>query len=169
MISLTIESDRQVHFISAPVFDPEDKTGVNNKWNYNRAPEGYLFELIKVEISAHETYFDGIFNMFDGHEYTHWNIWSGVESRELLTRCDTNAYQLNFASDLCDWECKEYTLAIRSSNVAKAFKICAIVWYRLKKASRLELMEYAIKHPRNQDMFKRALRGPTLEPTEAGT
>jgi len=163
--------ERQVHFMLAPAFNPADKTGVNNKWAYNRAPDGYLFLLDSVQISAssESAYKDGIFNIFDGHEYTHWNLWPGVESRETLGRVEININLLDQYISLKNWECKEYTLGTRSVNLENPFKVCVIVWYYLKKASRIELMEYAIKHPKNQDMFKWILRGTTLEPTEAGT
>ncbi|GAG83403.1 unnamed protein product, partial [marine sediment metagenome] len=79
---------RQVHFIHAPIFDDEDTSGINNTWVYNRAPEGYKFLLhsITVTTGAPLTFNYGIIGMFDGHEYTHWNIFPGVESREYLMR-----------------------------------------------------------------------------------
>jgi len=168
VISLTDEVERQVHFITAPIFLPEDKTGINNTWQYNRAPEGYLFQLVEVQISGNrgDVQQQGIVALFDGHEYTHWNIYPGVQSNEMLFRFNSIDYQVNASQNLHGWPCKEYTLGIRSYSVTKVFKCVVIIWYYLKKASRLELMEYAIKHPRNQDQFKRVLRGPTIEPTE---
>ena len=161
--------NRDVHFMTAPIFNPEDKTGINNKWNYNRAPEGYLFLLSKIEFSSAVSggTYSGIVSLFDGHEYTHWNLWPGVESREILTRTEFHSYETQHVRGLHEWECKEYTIGIRSTNLGVGFKICAVMWYYLKKASRMELMEYAIKHPKNPHAFKRVLRGPTIEPTEA--
>ncbi|GAG88451.1 unnamed protein product, partial [marine sediment metagenome] len=71
---------RQVHFMFAQIFDDEDTSGDNNKWVYNRAPEGYMFELVKANITTTRTANarEGICAIFDGHEYTHWNIWPGV-------------------------------------------------------------------------------------------
>jgi len=170
VISLTDEIERQVHFIVAPAFDPEDKTGVNNTWQYNRAPEGFLFLLESIQVSTSQEAGhgkDGICALYDGHEYTHWNQFPGVQSNELLCRMEHNVYILSNGFNLHGWPCKEYTLGIRSISQSSSYKICAVIWYYLKKASRMELLEYAIKHPRNQDMFKRALRGQTIEPTEA--
>ena len=163
--------ERQVHFMLAQAFDTEDTTGKNNTWDYNRAPDGYLFQLLSCDISVVTgnplTLNNGIFNIVDGHEYTHWNIAPGVECRELLGRCYFTEQQSNHVFDLHGWECKEYTVVNRSTSESGTFKVTAIVWYILKKASRMELLEYAIKHPRNQDMFRHALRGTTIEPTEA--
>lgn len=166
---MTKEIERQVHFMTAQIFDPEDTSGDNNTWQYNRAPDGYLFELAKINVSgsrgggSHQ----GIVALFDGHEYTHWNIWPGVQSQEMLYRFDSIDYQVEGAGDLLNWECKEYTIGVRSWSITGMFKVTAIIWYYLKKASRMELMEYAIKHPKNQDMFKRVYRGTTVEPSEA--
>lgn len=171
MIPLTKEIQRQVHFMSAQVFDVEDTSGKNNTWQYNRAPEGYLFELVQIVVSgsrgggSHQ----GIVALFDGHEYTHWNIWPGVQSQEMLYRFDSIDYQVDGVGQLLDWECKEYTVGTRSWSVTGMFKVVIIVWYYLRKASRMELMEYALKHPARHDTFKRALRGTTVEPTEVET
>lgn len=160
--------DRQVHFGWAPIFLPADTTGVNNTWIYNRAPEGYLFQLVEISISSSRGTSEqqGIFALFDGHEYTHWNVFPGVESRELLYRFDSIDYQTSDVANLHGWECKEYTIGMRSWSETKPYKIVAIVWYFLKKASRKELMEYALKHPLNQDTFKRVYSGITIEPGE---
>lgn len=163
------EIQRQVHYIVAQIFDPEDSSGANNNWQYNRAPPGYLFQLHSVNISTDvdNSRNSGIFAIFDGHEYTHWNIWTGVQSNETLWRAETSTYQIDLTGYLNNWPCKEYTIGCRSNSETKQVKYCAIVWYYLKKASRMELMEYAIKHPKNQDMFKRVYRGTTVEPSEA--
>lgn len=168
MIFLTEKIQRQVHFVTAQIYDSGDTSGKNNTWSYNRAPDGYLFELISVDLSvtAVQTQYAGIVQLSDGHEYTHWNIYPGVQTNELLYRAEFNIYNLNSIASLHGWECKEYTIGARSVSDSKAFKSIAIVWYYLKKASRLELLEYAVKHPRNQDMFRRALRGTTIEPSE---
>lgn len=156
--------NRKVHFAHANAFLPEDTSGVNNTWVYHRAPEGYLFLLDSVTLSnAHNPYTTtGIFAVYDGHEYTHWNQFPGVESRELLARFETSSGETQIDLNLHGWECKEYTIGIRSLSESVAYKICAIMWFWLKKASRKELMEYAIKHPIREDTFKRAMRGSTL-------
>lgn len=160
--------NRQVHFIFAPIFDPEDSTGVNNTWVYHRAPDGYLFILDSIQISTDidNSRQAGVICIFDGHEYTHWNLWPGVESRETLWRGETSSYSVELLGNLNGWICKEYTIGIRSASETKAVKYCAIVWFYLKKASREELLEYALKHPKDEDAFKRALRGRTAETEE---
>lgn len=166
-----MESDinRTVFFLRAPPFLPENTTGINNSWIYKRAPEGYLFLLDSITLSttSEESERMGIFGLYDGHEYTHWNIFPGVESRELLFRGETNTYILNLEANLNQWKCKEYTIGLRSHNESSGVKVCIIVWYYLKKATREELLEFAIKHPTREDTFKRALRGTTVEPGEA--
>jgi hypothetical protein len=161
--------NRQVYFLFTQAFDSEDVSGANNSWVYDRPPEGYLFQLAKISasVSSQGPYREGILCLFDGHEYTHWNMWPGVESRETLVRTEFNQYQYVHSESLEGWECKEFTIGIRSTNTVNAFKTCIIVWYYLKKASRKELLEYAIKHPVREDTFKRAMRGTTVEPEEA--
>lgn len=157
---------RQVNFIQAQVLDLEDTTGKNNSWVYNRAPEGYKFELVQIVVSgsrgggSHQ----GIVAMYDGHEYTRWNIWPGVESRELLYRFDSIDYQVDGVGNLLDWECKEYTLAVRSWSQTGVFKVCIIVWYYLRKMSALERLYYAVIQPR-WNRYKKAFR-TTLDPKD---
>lgn len=156
--------NRKVHFQQAPIFDPEDKSGINNTWIYHRAPDGYLFELHSVDFSVTvDTGEIGMVGLFDGHEYTHWNIWPGVESREYLARVETNLYHLNETKSLNGWKCKEYSIGCRSRSEAKPLKVLSIVYYYLRRASREELLEYALKHPHNPDAFKTALRGRTVD------
>ncbi len=157
---------RQVHFIQAQIFDIQDVTGKNNTWNYNRAPEGYKFLLQKCSISVAQegNRYKGIVAMFDGHEYTHWNIWPGVESRELLFRKGINIYMLDHVENLLNWECKEYTLGIRSVQTDTTFKACIIVWYYLQKMSYLETLYYAVIQPRWK-RIKKAFR-TTLDPKD---
>ncbi len=159
--------NRQVHFIMAPAFDSEDHTGINNTWQYRRAPEGYLFILDEIYVSVRDGNADkGQGALIDGHEYTHWNLWEGVQCNEYLARWYHDDYTHDLSINLHGWKCKEYTLAVRSSDATKVYKICAIIWYWLKKANREELLEFAIKHPSRQDTFKRAMRGTTVEPLE---
>ncbi|GAG66425.1 unnamed protein product [marine sediment metagenome] len=107
---------------------------------------------------------DGIVNIYDGHEYTHWNIFPGVESRELLWRGETTTYNVNLFGNLHNWECKEYTLACRSASETKTYKVCAIVWYYLRKMNWLERLYYAVIQPKG-DRYKKTL-GITAETTE---
>jgi len=162
------EINRYVIFGTAPIFDPEDKTGVNNRWIYRRAFEGYLFLLshIEVSVSSQGPYREGLIALYDGHEYTHWNQFPGVESRELLTRAEFNQFQYNSHAPLHNWKCKEFTLGLRSTSTENNFRMCAIVWFYLKKATREELLEYALKHPIREDTFKRVMRGTTVDPHE---
>ncbi len=160
--------NRQVHFITAPAFDIQNKTGINNTWIYNRAPNGYLFELnsIQISVASEELVNNGIFCIFDGHEYTHWNIYPGVESRELLGRIETSDYSLESYIDLKTWECKEYTIAVRSTSAQKSYRCIAIVWYYLRKMSLLERLMYACHHPKYIRIKK---GGPsTVEADERG-
>jgi len=143
--------NRNVFFKHVGKFVPADTTGKNNTWHYNRAMSGYVFKLISMDVSVSSSYPDGITAIFDGHEYTHWNIFPGVESRELLGRVETNRYQQNHTIDLHGWECKEYAIAIRSTNEALAYKSVVVVWFYLEKMNRLEQLYYAVIQPR----FKR--------------
>jgi len=157
---------RQVHFIWAQPFDAEDSSGDNNTWNYNRAPDGYKFELVSIDISGHQesSMKYGHVALFDGHEYTHWNLWPGVESRELLWRSELNDYVRNGFGNLNNWECKEYTLGIRSTHATFGFKTCIVIWYYLRKMSWLEKLYYAVIQPKG-DRYKKTL-GITAEVEE---
>jgi hypothetical protein len=161
--------NRQVYFGFAPIFNPEDSSGVNNTWIYDRALEEHLFVLdsIQVSVTKENSYYNGIFAIYDGHEYTHWNQFPGVESRELLGRLEFSEHNLTGFINLNGWECKEFTIGIRSTHQSVPVKMVAILYYYLKKASREELLEYAIKHPVREDTFKRAMRGTTVELEEA--
>lgn len=163
--------NRQVHFLTAPPFDEEDKTGANNKWLYNRAPEGYKFLLYSLEVSTSKQINEniGIYSMYDGHEYTHWNIYPGVESRELLARGELSHYEITNTHPLNGWECKEYTIGIRSAEPTgvHAFRIVMIVWYYLEKMSIFERLMYACLHPRTRRLRK-ALGPTTVEGEERG-
>ena len=158
--------NRQVNFMYAQPYDPEEITGKNNTWLYDRAPDGYKFILESVQISVSSTgsMYNGIFAIYDGHEYTHWNQYPGVESKELLGRIETNEYQLFAGIDLHNWECKEYTMGIRGTHQTVPIKMCVIVWYYLRKMSWLEKLQYAVLQPRGQRYRK---SGPsTVERSE---
>lgn len=157
---------RQVHFMYANIFDPEDTSGKNNKWNYNRAPEGYKFQLVASHSSVAQinSYYTGLLAFYDGHEYTHWNQYPGVESRELIGRGETNLYQYSINIDFHGWECKEYTIGIRSLSTTNPYKIVTIVYYYLVQMSRLETYYYAVIQPK-WNRFKKAFR-TTLDPKD---
>lgn len=151
----------------AQVFDPEDSLGNNNTWIYDRAPEGYKFVLDNMVVSTTQKTLarDGLVAIYDGHEYTHWNQWPGVESKELLGRVEVNVYNYNETIILNGWECKEFTLGIRSTSEENSFKICLIVWYYLRKMSWLEKLQYAVMQPRGQRYRKGG--ATTVERSEA--
>ncbi|GAG74627.1 unnamed protein product [marine sediment metagenome] len=71
---------RQVDFMHVQIFDPEDTSGKNNTWVYNRAPEGYKFELVAIDVTTDKdsSRMDGIVNIYDGHEYTRFYLSSHV-------------------------------------------------------------------------------------------
>ena len=164
--------NRQVEFMFAQIYDTEDSTGKNNTWKYNRAPEGYKFMLHKIAIRALyrgvagvEELGRGIVNIYDGHEFTHWQQFPGVESRELLATFEYTLAEGNQLQYLHDWECKEYTLGVRSTSTTNAFKCVIIVWYYLRKMSWLEKLQYALIQPKGQRYRK---GGPTtVERSEA--
>jgi len=157
---------RQVHFMFAQAFDEEDTSGTNNIWVYNRAPEGYKFMLVNAQLSTTQNAArnKGIVAIFDGHEYTHWNLFPGVESREYLGRWESSDYIYNGEIPLFNWECKEYTVACRSTNTLQPVKYCIIVWYYLQKMSWLEKLYYAVIQPKG-DRYKKTL-GTVAEPSE---
>lgn len=158
--------NRQVHFITAQALVENGKQPLNNTWIYDRAPDGYKFILHSVFISvAHNPYTaTGIFAIYDGHEYTGWNQWPGVESRELLGRLETDAGTNQSVIMLNGWECKEYTIGTRSLSGSLAYKVCAIVWYYLRKMTDLEKYQYATIQPRGEHYRK---GGPsTVEQSE---
>jgi len=158
--------NRRVTYLYTQAYDEEeDPIGGNNSWIYFRAPDGMLFELHSVEIASRiaNTTTKAITALYDGHEFTNYLIWPGVESKEGLTRFETTYQQPNAYAPLNGWECKEFTVGGRSLATAEAVKSQIIIWYYLKRASREELLEYAIKHPLHEDMFKRALSGITAE------
>jgi len=156
----TNKINRQVDFLFAPVFDPQDSTGSNNTWKYNRAPDGYKFVLESIDISVaqRDSLHTGVCAIYDGHEYTHWNQFPGVESKELLGRFETNAQALNNSASLHNWECKEFTIGVRSLTESFGVKIVVIIWYYLRKMSWLEKLQYAVIQPKGQRYRK---SGPT--------
>jgi len=162
----TDKIQRQVHFITTQALDLEDISGDNNSWIYNRAPDGYKFILDSVDISTtkYQSKYEGIFNIFDGHEYTHWNIYPGVESRELLGRLETTIYIVDGSINLHSWECKEYSIAIRSGSTTNGYRVVIIVWYYIEKMSLFERLMYACLHPK---LLRIKKGGPsTVEVTE---
>jgi len=156
----TDKINRQVYFIHAQAYDGEEITGKNNTWIYDRAPEGYKFVLDSIFMSTtrHNSLCTGLVAIYDGHEYTHWNQYPGVESKEILGRQEFDLNALNGELALKNWECKEYTIGIRSNSTTNVFKICVIVWYYLRKMSWLEKLQYAVMQPRGQKYRK---GGPT--------
>lgn len=160
--------NRTVYFGHVQAFDSEDTSGDNNTWIYDRAPDGYKFHLVSAQISVanYPDYNDGIVAIYDGHEYTHWNQWPGVESREILGRLEFNVYQDNGILDLHNWECKEFTIGLRSTNIGNPFRACIVIWYYLTKMTPLERLHYAVVHPKSiLGRFPKAFR-TTVEPTE---
>ena len=151
--------NRLVVYPTAQAYDEEaEYPKDNNTFIYLRAPEGYLYELVAMEASVGgSSTDDGVLELSDGRYYTGWNIFPGVENRETLARIEFNLYNYHYNVPLYNWECKEYTIGVRSTNTNQPFKICVIVWYYLKKASREELLEYAVKHPIREDTFKALL------------
>ena len=149
---------RQVYYPQAQIFDSEDTSGKNNTWIYNRAPAGYKFLLVEIIVHSirENNQFQGAVSLFDGHEYTHWNIFPGVQSNELLFRaeCDTDG-SLNVGGNLHNWECKEFTIGVRSASTSNSFKAVCIMWYYLQKMNQLETLYYAVIQPRWK-RFKKA-------------
>lgn len=170
MIQLELQEDkinRQVHYTYAQAKDIEGTYPLkNNSFVYNRAPDGYLFQLVELDISCScEAGVNvGIVEMSDGHCYTGWNIWAGVENRETLVRIETDVYFVNFSKSLHSWECKEYTIATRSKKTDAPFKTCCIVWYYLRKMSPLEKYQYAVIQPKGEHIRKAG--ATTVESTE---
>lgn len=161
----TDKINRQVHFLYAQVFDEEETAGKNNTWLYDRAPDGYKFVLHKISIYVDRVRAWGVFALFDGHEYTHWNIFPGVESKEVIAYITTsNSPPLGVTEYLEGWECKEYTLGIRSTSTTASLKGCCVVWYYLRKMSLLEKLQYAVIQPRGQRYRKGG--ATTVERTE---
>jgi hypothetical protein len=159
--------NRQVVYPYAQVFNPtQSYPKKNNTFIFNRAPDGYKFVLVAIDISGHQenSYKYGLLELSDGHYYTGWNIWPGVENRETLFRCELNDYIRNIYGDLHLWECKEYTIAIRSTHETYPFKCCVIVWYYLRRMTTLETKQYAVIQPKAEHYRK---GGPTtIESTE---
>lgn len=159
---------RQVHYPYNSPFDPEDHSGDNNNWIYNRAPDGYCFVLVRFDsiASQEDTEQAGILQLYDGHEYTHWNIYPGVQSNEVLARHQHSNYELNSFTDLLGWECKEYTIGSRGISQSYPFRALVIVWYYLKKMSTLDKLHFAVTQPKSiLGRFPKAFR-TTVEPTE---
>ena len=144
--------NRTVHFIHAPIFDPQSSTGVNNTWKYDRAPDGYKFILVAIDVSTSYvgTNHAGIFGLFDGHEYTHWNMFPGVESKEYLWRSEVNSNNISIHGDLHNWECKEFTIGCRSMSESQAVKACVIIWFYLRKMTPDETKMYAVLQPKSE-------------------
>ncbi len=150
--------NRLATYLFAPPMIPENITGINNTWLYNRAPTGYKFLLDSIQVSTtQEEGRDGIFAVFDGHEYTHWNIFPGVVSHELLYRGELNQYILNLDASLKMWECKEFSLALRSSSQETPVKVCVVIWFYIRKMTELEKLQYAVLQPKG-DRYKKSFR-----------
>jgi len=156
MVKEELKINRRVKFMHAIPFVENGQHPENNTWWYNRAPEGYKFILHSAVISnAHVPYTStGIVAIFDGHEYTGWNIFPGVESMEMLGRFETSAGETQGVIDLNGWECKEYTVASRSLSGSLQYKCCVIIWYFLEKMSDFETKQYAVMQPKGEHIRK---------------
>ena len=159
--------NRQVFYLQASAYDdqaeyPKD----NNTFRYHRAPEGYKFLLHAVHFHTvlEGPACNGIFEMSDGHYYTGWNIYPGVENREIIAYSTHDADNPAMHLPLFNWEAKEYTIGIRSTSSSAVFRGVVIVWYYLRRMNKLETLMYACIHP----LRKRFRKGyaTTVEPTE---
>jgi hypothetical protein len=141
--------NRQAFYMTAPALTDETYPKLNNRFKYHRAPEGYKFllESVYVVCTREDSMTSGVFELSDGHYWTGWNVFPGVENREVLAYNSFWSDQMNFAQSLHQWECKEYTLAIRSTSASNSFRVCIIVFYYLRKMSKLETLMYACVHP----------------------
>jgi len=140
---------RRVFFVWADDLDAEGKD--NNTWRYFRAPEGkkFLLDSVTMSVVSSGDVNDGIIMLFDGHEYTQWNIFPGVVCHETLARIDTISATFPYNDvPLHMWETKEITIACRSNMVSQNFRAMVIVWYYLQNMSKEETYEYAVKYPR---------------------
>ncbi|GAG55151.1 unnamed protein product [marine sediment metagenome] len=159
--------NRQVFFIHAQGYDAQEEyPKKNNTFKYFRAPEGYKFLLHSIDVTSdhRQAYRDGIVELSDGHYYTGWDIFPGVENKEVLWRGSFNVYNTTLSGSLNLWECKEITIAIRSITTENVFKVSTIIWYYLKPMSKLETLFYALVHPRFR-RYKKAY-ATTLDPAD---
>jgi len=161
--------NRSVYFLYTPVYDSEaDPPGNNNRWIYDRAPEGYKFVLVAMDVSSRISgdTTKAVLGLFDGHEFTNWLIFPGVESKEYLCRSEYNIYQPSMSHDLHGWECKEFTIGGRNFATAEDVKFCIIIWYYLEKMDKLEEYQYAVIQPKGDKPIRKG-GATTVESTEA--
>lgn len=159
---------RKSHTIITPAYSSQQASvGGNNIWFWDRAPDGMKFELVSAVVTVGTHYYSsyGVVALFDGRVFnTRWDIFPGVEDFELLGRCSISPYQPNVEITLKGWECKEYTIGARSTQVDTSFIANVIIWYYLRPMSRYERVMYAVLHPKR----KTRKGGPTtVELTEA--
>lgn len=157
--------NRSVFFINTQALVVNGAQPENNTWVYKRAPEGYVYKLVHAQVSTSvERGENGIIAFYDGHVYTQWNTFPGVVNHDLLARGELTDYVVNIDFYFHDWECKEYTISIRSADTESIFKVCVIVYYYLKKMSVFERFKYAVVHPRF-NRIKKAY-ATTLDPKD---
>lgn len=159
--------NRQVFYLYAQIFDDtEEYPRENNTFRTFRAKDGYkmILDSVQVSTAVQQGMNNGVVEISDGNYYTGWDIWTGVENHETLSRCELTDYVNNQHLDLRNWEVKEFTIATRSTSITHPFKVCVIVWYYFVKMSKLETFFYALVHPR----MKRYRKGyaTTVEPSE---
>ncbi len=88
------------------------------------------------------------FQIYDGHTYSHWGSFPGIFDQSTLTLSALNTYNNNVLHSLNNWECKEFTLSVRNTNIMDPSPICIIVYFYEVPMSKLEILEYAVKQPR---------------------
>jgi len=75
----------------------------------------------------------------------------------LLYRGELNQYILNLDASLKMWECKEFSLALRSSSQETPVKVCVVIWFYIRKMTELEKLQYAVLQPKG-DRYKKSFR-----------
>lgn len=131
-----------------------------------RAPDGYMYELIDVEANVRRIESTGSpchFQMYDGFTDSIWGGWPGIQNQETLTVRSFSPYEEYHYRSLNNWRCKEYTASWKNQHETNAPSVCMIVYFRLKKMTKEETYEYAVKQPK----YKFARGGPsTLDPRD---
>ncbi len=134
----------------------EDNPPYSAKWKYFRAPEGLIMELRGINISAQlgQNKSAGIVQLYLGHKRpSKYGVYPHIEDQDVLFRHEAHhQYKETAISktwDLYDYEVKQFTIAIRSTQFDSEYRSCIIIFYRLKKFQDThDKLEYAVKQPK---------------------
>lgn len=118
-------------------------------WKYKRAINGHKLILIAVNIiSEGLANFDVVYQVMDGHAYSHWGNFPNIFDQSTLAITNLTTQQRAEYIPLNNWECKEVTLSASEYSNITSGRFAMILWFYEVPMSKTEKLEYAVKQPR---------------------